>query len=90
LDGNAYLQKFNPEEYAAIGWLQDAPMGVVVEAVGGSNTDYARISTRTGLPTLLGWPGHESQWRGGGEEMGSRFADIQQLYETTDWNEALM
>jgi uncharacterized membrane protein len=36
----------------------------------------------------LGWPGHESQWRGGGEEMGSRFADIQQLYETTDWNEA--
>jgi YYY domain-containing protein len=88
LDGNAYLQKFNPEEYAAIGWLQDAPMGVVVEAVGGSYTDYARISTRTGLPTLLGWPGHESQWRGGGEEMGSRFADIQQLYETTDWNEA--
>jgi YYY domain-containing protein len=88
LDGNAYIQKFNPEEYAAIGWLQDAPMGVVVEAVGGSYTDYARISTRTGLPTLLGWPGHESQWRGGGEEMGSRFADIQQLYETTDWNEA--
>jgi len=89
LDGNAYIQKYNPDEYAAILWLQDAPMGVVTEAVGGSYTDYARISTRTGLPTVLGWPGHESQWRGGGEEMSSRYEDIQRLYETTDWDETL-
>ncbi len=89
LDGNAYIRKYNPDEYAAISWLQDAPMGVVAEAIGGSYTDYARVSTRTGLPTVLGWPGHESQWRGGGEEMGSRLSEIQLLYETGDWNEAL-
>ena len=89
LDGNAYIQKYNPDEYAALLWLQNAPMGVVTEAVGGSYTDYARVSTRTGLPTVLGWPGHESQWRGGGEEMGSRYEDIQRLYETTDWDEAM-
>lgn len=89
LDGNTYIQKYNPDEYAAISWLQSASTGVVVEAVGGSYTDYARVSTRSGMPTVLGWPGHESQWRGGGEEMGSRFSDIQLLYETGDWNEAL-
>ncbi len=89
LDGNAYIQRYNPDEYDAILWLQNAPFGIVVEAVGGSYTDYARISTRTGLPTILGWPGHESQWRGGGEEMGSRLSDIQVLFETGDWEEAM-
>lgn len=87
LDGNAYINIYNPEDYAAIQWLQAAPMGVIAEAIGGSYTDYARISTRTGLPTVLGWPGHESQWRGGGEEMGSRMADIQTLYESQNWEE---
>jgi uncharacterized membrane protein len=37
----------------------------------------------------LGWPGHESQWRGGAMEMGSREADIQLLYRTTSWPEAV-
>lgn len=89
LDGNAYIREYNPDEYSAILWLQKAPNGVVTEAVGGSYTDYARVSTRSGLPTVLGWPGHESQWRGGGVEMGSRLEDIQRLYETADWEEAL-
>jgi uncharacterized membrane protein len=88
LDGNAYIQTFNPDEYEAINWLQKAPVGIVVEAVGGSYTDFARVSTRTGLPSVLGWPGHESQWRGGGDEMGSRLSDIEVLFETADWNEA--
>lgn len=88
LDGNAYLEKYYPGDYAAINWLQQAPLGVITEAVGGSYTEYARISTRSGQPTVLGWPGHESQWRGGGEEMGSRFGDIQLLYETKDSIEA--
>lgn len=88
LDGNTYIKRYNPDEHEAISWLQAAPIGVVVEAVGGSYTDFARVSTRTGLPTVLGWPGHESQWRGGGEEMGSRFDDIKLLYETSDWKTA--
>lgn len=88
LDGNTYIQRYNPDEHEAITWLQEVPMGVVVEAVGGSYTDFARVSTRTGLPAVLGWPGHESQWRGGGEEMGTRLTDIQLLYETNQWNEA--
>ena len=88
LDGNAYLNSYYPDDAAAIAWLQNAPMGIITEAVGGSYSDFARVSTRTGLPTVLGWPGHESQWRGGGAEMGSRMADIQSLYETQSWTEA--
>ena len=37
------------------------------------------------MPTVLGWPGHESQWRGGGDEMGSRLSDITTLYEGQTW-----
>ena len=89
LNGNGYNQRYNPDEYDAIEWLQQAPLGVVSEAIGGSYTEYARISTRSGQPTVLGWPGHESQWRGGGEEMGSRYGDIEELYETGSWERAV-
>jgi uncharacterized membrane protein len=37
---------------------------------------------------VLGWPGHESQWRGGSTEMGSRENDIRTLYCTRSWDEA--
>ncbi len=57
----------------------------MAEAIGGSYSGYARVSTLTGQPTLLGWPGHESQWRGGYEEQGSRQGDVETLYATNDW-----
>ncbi|MEK6221310.1 MAG: hypothetical protein N2D54_03595, partial [Chloroflexota bacterium] len=79
----------NNDDFSALDWLQNAPLGTMVEAVGGSYSIYARISTHSGQPTLLGWPGHESQWRGGGVEMGSRFSDIDLLYSTGSWTEAL-
>lgn len=79
------IQRTNPDEAAGIQWLKSAPYGVVTEAVGGSYTGYARISTYTGLPTVLGWPGHESQWRGGGAPQGTRENDIKLLYSTPSW-----
>ena len=36
----------------------------------------------------LGWPGHESQWRGGYDPQGSRQVDIEMLYSTSDWETA--
>ena len=89
LDGNEYIARYNPDDYLAFNWLATKDYGIVVEAVGGSYTDYARISTRSGFPTVLGWPGHESQWRGGATEMGSRAADISTLYETPSADETL-
>jgi len=86
LDGAAHILRSNPDEAVAIAWLQSAPDGVILEAVGGSYTGYARISTNSGLPTVLGWPGHESQWRGGYAEMGSRQKDIERIYTISDWD----
>ncbi len=85
LDGAAYLRLYNPDDAAAIDFLMQAQYGVVAEAVGGSYSSYARISTHTGLPTVIGWPGHESQWRGTGEGLSQREQDIRTLYETKDW-----
>lgn len=85
LDGASYVERYSPEEMEAIRWMQGAPYGVIAEAVGGSYTGYARISTHTGLPAVLGWPGHESQWRGGALELGSREPDIIRLFRAKDW-----
>ena len=88
LDGAAYIERNSPDDAAAIRWLRSAPLGVIAEAVGGSYTDYARISTHTGLPTVLGWIGHEGQWRGGYEEQGTRQRDLETLYITPHWEAA--
>lgn len=55
---------------------------VVAEAVGGQYSQYARVATLSGISTVLGWPGHEAQWRGAtyGEIAGSREYDIKALY----------
>jgi uncharacterized membrane protein len=73
LDGLNYLQtcKFpncdydTSGDYAAIRWLNSHVSGdpVIVEAVGDDYTSYARISAFTGLPSPMGWVGHEYQWR---------------------------
>lgn len=85
LDDFQRIVRGNPNEAAAITWLRTAPYGVVAEAVGGSYTGFARISEYTGLPTVLGWPGHESQWRGTSDPQGTRQDDISTLYTTPDW-----
>lgn len=88
LDGSNFLERSSPGEMEAIRWLQIAPYGVVAEAVGGSYSGYARVSTYSGMPSVLGWPGHESQWRGGWAEMGSREPDINELYSARQWSQA--
>ena len=88
LDGTAHNIFLSLEDHEAVAFLQQAPLGTLVEAVGGSYTQYARISAHSGQPALLGWPGHENQWRGGNLEMGTRQADIERLYTTGSWAEA--
>lgn len=84
LDDFDRVQRENPDEAAAIQWLQSAPDGVVAEAVGNAYSNYARISIYTGLPTVLGWGNHEGQWRDQALQ-GSRQQDIETLYSTSDW-----
>jgi len=102
LDGLAIVRTFDHYEYDATIWLRDNVQGtpVVLEAVGAAYSFDARISSRTGLPTVLGWPAHEHRWRGswapqGGEPATNggwcpsvRCADIELAYRTTSVQEA--
>ena len=58
--------------------------------VHGDDYSYAsRISGATGIPAILGWAGHEDQWRGGtAKARAGRFEDVNKLYSTTDMSEA--
>ncbi len=89
LDGAAYLERYAADEYAAIQFLRKAAPGTLVEAVGDSYWDsFDMAATYSGKPTVLGWRGHESQWRGGEKEKGTREEDVRTLYITHDWAEA--
>ena len=91
LDGRRDFYMSAVDEMKAAEWLADAPVGVMTEAIsdtGGSYTTYNSISTFSGMPTVLGWVGHEAQWRGGYEEIGSRQADVKELYSTSKWERA--
>ncbi len=83
LDGLGWLRDRAPGDVGAIDWLNDeaAAGEVVLESVGDdySAFGHARISTFTGLPTVLGWPGHELQW---GHDAGTRKADVASIYES--------
>jgi uncharacterized membrane protein len=66
-DATAYLGDFGRDELAAAAWVRanTLPDDLVVEGKGASyRPDLSRISTFTGRQTLLGWDGHEAQWRG--------------------------
>ena len=65
LDGFAYMQTYSPGDYYAIRWLNSNVSGdpVIIEAIGDDYSDYGRVSAFTGLPTPMGWIGHEYQWR---------------------------
>ncbi len=88
LNAGIHIARQQPDEWAAMQALWQAPLGTVAEAVGGSYTQYARISTYSGQAAVLGWPGHESQWRGGGALFAGRQEDISTLYTTSSWETA--
>jgi YYY domain-containing protein len=90
LDGMAYLKAGAPDEYNAIQWLSRNVKGapVILEVVGGQYSEYGRVSAHTGLPTVLGWAGHEIQWRGDSKGWEAREGDVNRIYATTDVNEA--
>ena len=92
LDGTAWVQQISPDDYAAIEWLNQNVTGapVILEAPGQSyRAETSRVSAFTGLPTVLGWGGHELQWRGNYDEAGRREPDIKKIYTTRDERETL-
>lgn len=86
LYGLKFLERSYPDDYEAVKWLNRNVTGqeVVLEASGEGYTDYERLSMATGLPTVLGWFGHEWLWRGGPDIPNQREQDIKEVYESTD------
>jgi len=80
LDGTAWLAGPYPADLKAIRWLNEHVTGAptILEAVGDNYSDYGHVSGLTGLPTVMGWPGHEWQWRG--EYPYQREADVKAIY----------
>ena len=75
-----------------IDWLlHNARVGsVVLEASGDPYSEFARMSSHTGIPTVLGWANHEGLWRSNDPEVATRQAEIKLFYTTPDprvaWN----
>ena len=76
----------------AIRWLQDNVEGspVVLEAHLEFYRWGARFASYTGLPTVLGWPWHQTQQRMAySSTVEERARDVREMYETTDVGRAL-
>ncbi len=98
LDGETPRER-SPAGEESIRWLREhASQGSVLlemvpELGGAYNTEgYGGVSASTGIPTVMGWTGHERQWRGGQpsvyEQIGPRQADVDRIYSTTDVGQA--
>jgi len=86
LNGIRWLEAFYPEDKEIVDFLNDniKHQPVILEAQGDSYTDFERISSYTGLPTVAGWWVHEWLWRGSSDVVGKRIPDIIDLYESRD------
>jgi len=87
LDGTAYLAATEPDAYGAYRWVAEnaGPEDVLVEAPGAEyDAGTSRLSAWTGVPTVLGWAGHETQWRGSEDEVDARLPDVEAIYTSTD------
>lgn len=88
-DASVFIADSFPYDAGAISWLNDNVEGqpVILEAPGDSYSDYERVSTATGLPTVLGWFVHEWLWRDDTTSLNQRAADIETIYTSDDETE---
>ncbi len=82
LDGTAYLEREHPNDFAAVKWMRETVDGlpVLLEASGDPYSYYARFSSNTGLPTVMGWANHEGLWRSHEAEITQRRTDVTRIY----------
>jgi YYY domain-containing protein len=83
-DGMAWM---TAGDRAIVRYLRTQPPGTVIaEAVGGAYTQYARLSSASGVPTYLGWANHESVWRSNEilRETDRRSLVIERLFTAMD------
>ncbi|HUP28192.1 MAG TPA: DUF2298 domain-containing protein [Chloroflexia bacterium] len=93
LDGMAHFKNSAPGDYEALRWLKANATGAqrVLECCHDEynvGNHVGRVSSYTGVPTLISWDGHEYQWRGGQpdvlSQLGSRRQTVTSLYTASD------
>jgi uncharacterized membrane protein len=105
LDGMAFMPYANYSEngsnvplsfdYEALKWMQQNIAGSPVVAEGYSDNYYRsatnRVAMYTGLPSIIGWSGHQRQQRAilPGQFIDQRMQDVKTLYNTTQPQEVL-
>jgi YYY domain-containing protein len=92
LDGLAYLESQHPADARAVAYLRALNGSeILVEAEKGDYSYYSRISSFTGIPSVIGQPFHEFMWRGNDDGWYSqRPADIRSIYEQPEQTIPLM
>ena len=92
LDGLAYLSVTHPGDAGAVAYLRTLSGDErIVEAEDGDYTYYSRVSSFTGIPTIIGQPFHEFMWRGDDTGWFSmRKADVKTIYEQPNETVLLM
>ena len=92
LDGLAYLKDSHAGDAGAITWLRALDSDErIVEAEGGDYTYFSRVSSFTGIPSIIGMPFHEYMWRG--DDTGwfsTRPQDIKSIYQEPEKTVMLM
>jgi YYY domain-containing protein len=84
LNGLAAFAAEDPPDFRAIMWMRTHIKGLPVEleATGPEYSLYGRVSVFAGLPTPLGWEGHELEWRGIYGPLQARVKDVDRAYAT--------
>jgi YYY domain-containing protein len=86
LDGEAYIKKEHPQDYEAILWFMNLTgHPVVLQAPGELYQWNTAITAFSGLPTVIGWAGHELNWRfPKRSEIDTRWSDVGRMYVSGD------
>jgi len=89
LDGETYVKKEHPQDYQAILWFRNITGQPVVLPAPGELYEWNNaITTFTGLPTVIGWAGHEINWRfPNRSEIDRRWSDVGRIYTSSDIRE---
>lgn len=84
MDGFGFFDSELGDDRLILDWLRQLPPDsdvLLVEAPGHSYSNGSRLSALSGLPSVVGWPGHEWLWRGDRTLAFSRHEEIGAFYE---------
>jgi YYY domain-containing protein len=91
IDALAYLDRTDRGAAGAVRWAREqlGPHDVLLEASGQDYGGGNVVSSASGVPTLLGWAGHQVQWRGAIPTLGERSLAITRIYNAGATDEGL-